>query len=64
MPEKYFSQPSDNSLQACKDWVSGIAAIVSGGAAKDTLTEEQWIEKWKSFWSKAEQSALPDSEEE
>jgi len=52
MADKFYSRPKDRSLQAYKDWINGVMKRLIPDA-KDTLTEEEWVEKWKGFWSKA-----------
>ena len=55
MPDLFFSKPKDKSLQAYKDWIMGVTLQFNPNA-KDTKSEEEWIESWKKFWSKAEGS--------
>jgi hypothetical protein len=53
VPDKFYSRPKDKSLQAYKDWITGVVKRINPNA-KDTMTEEKWEESWKRFWSKAE----------
>ena len=41
------------SPQDYKDWINGIMASIKPDY-EDTLTEEEWVEAWKEFWSKAD----------
>ena len=50
MTDNFSSRPRDKSLQAFKDWIGDVYQALNPGAT-DTLTEEQWVEKWKEFWS-------------
>ncbi len=56
MPEKSFSQAQDKSLQAYKDWVTGLASKMG---VKDDMTEEEWIAAWKKFWAKKDSDLKP-----
>jgi hypothetical protein len=55
VPDKFYSRPKDKSLQAYKDWITGVVNRINPDA-KDTMTEAKWVESWKEFWSKAEDS--------
>ena len=44
------SLAGDKSLEAYKNWVSGMVSNIDPNV-KETLTEEQWVESWKMFWS-------------
>jgi hypothetical protein len=46
-----LSRPKDKSLESYKAWIKEFALSLNPDA-KDTMTEEQWIEGWKKFWSK------------
>ena len=48
-----LSLHGDRSLQAYKDLVRGMLFSIKP-EAKDTLTEEEWVERWKEFWKKAD----------
>jgi hypothetical protein len=52
-PRLVLSRPKDKSLESFKAWIQGVVKAINPNA-KDTTTEEQWIESWKKFWSKAE----------
>ena len=45
------SLAGDKSLEAYKNWVSGMVSNLNPNV-KETVTEEQWVESWKKFWSK------------
>ncbi len=45
------SLAGDKSLEEYKKWIKGITANLNP-TAKETMTEEQWVESWKNFWSK------------
>ena len=53
MTEKFYSRPKDKSLRAFKEWINGIVDRINPNA-EDTMTETEWEERWKKFWSKAE----------
>lgn len=53
--DRGFTPPvtRDRSLQAYKDWISGMySSIIPNG--KTNLTEEEWEQKWKEFWAKVD----------
>ncbi len=50
------SLAGDKSLQAYKNWIKGMTLSINPNA-KDTMTEEQWVESWKEFWSKADSAS-------
>lgn len=50
-----FSRPRDESLEAFKAWISELVEHITG-QRKDTLTEEEWLDAWQKFWSKADNS--------
>lgn len=63
MPDKIYTRPRDQSLEAYKGWIQGLALRLNPNA-KDTTTEEEWVEKWKQFWNKdADLSDTQNSEE-
>ncbi len=49
-----LSRPKDKSLETYKAWITEIVLRLNPDA-KDTLTEEQWVDKWKRFWAKVEE---------
>lgn len=53
MPEKFFARPYDQSLQAFKDWLQGMTEALRGPDAEpdDSMTEEDWVQRWQEFWS-------------
>jgi ribosomal protein L13E len=51
-----LSLHGDRSLQAYKNFVLGILRGIKPDA-KDPWTEEEWMEKWKSFWAKGDEAA-------
>lgn len=51
-----LSLNGDRSLQAYKDWIHGMYKSIVPDA-EDTLTEEQWVKRWKEFWAKADSAA-------
>lgn len=53
MSANFLSRPKDRSLQSYKDWIMGIA-LRFDSKAKDNLSEEEWIARWKAFWNKAD----------
>lgn len=53
MLDKFYSRPTDKSLQAYKDWITGVVKRINPNS-EDTMTEAEWVESWKEFWSKAE----------
>lgn len=52
MLDKFYSRPTDKSLQAYKDWITGVVKRINPNS-EDTMTEAEWVESWKEFWSKA-----------
>ena len=48
-----FSRPRDKSLQAFKDWIENLVKRINPNAPEGDTSEEEWIEDWKKFWSKA-----------
>jgi hypothetical protein len=53
MPERSYLRPMDKSLQAYKDWIMAMAKSLNPNA-KNTMTEEEWVQRWKKFWAKVE----------
>ena len=53
-PQIHFTRPRDESLQAFKDWVSGMVRALNPNA-KNVLTEEEWESRWREFWKKAKE---------
>jgi len=51
-----LSRPKDKSLEAYKAWITEITLRLNPNA-KETLTEEQWVDRWKRFWAKVEESS-------
>ena len=49
-----LSLGGDRSLQAYKNWILGIYSAIKPNAREDDLTEEEWVESWKKFWSEAD----------
>jgi putative sterol carrier protein len=43
-----LSLPKDKSLEAYKEWVTGIAKRLT--KTEFVLSESEWIESWKDFW--------------
>jgi len=56
MPDKFYARPRDQSLQAFKDWMQSMVLRLNPNA-KDTMTEEEWIESWKEFWDKVDDAS-------
>ncbi|MFZ1041162.1 MAG: hypothetical protein WCA79_02875 [Anaerolineales bacterium] len=48
----------DRSLQAYKDWIKGMVSSITPNA-EDHMTEEEWVESWKKFWSNADHPPEP-----
>lgn len=63
MPDKLYARPSDQSLQAFKDWMQGMVLRLNPNA-KDTMTEEEWIESWKEFWDKEDDATATQGSKE
>jgi uncharacterized protein YaaR (DUF327 family) len=51
MKKPILSRPKDKSLEAYKAWIKEFVKSL-GGSSEDDMTEEQWVEGWKKFWSK------------
>ena len=49
-PELYLDQPEDRSLAAFKRFINDMMEALGGNMAEGSLTEEQWVAKWKKFW--------------
>jgi len=47
-----FSRPKDDSLEAFKAWIGEMFTHLTG-RTESSMTEEEWVESWKKFWSKA-----------
>jgi len=57
-PQRYYSRPRDESLEAFKDWIKGVVKALNPNAKEDmTMTEEMWEADWREFWSKVKQEA-------
>ena len=52
------SLEGNRSLQAYKDWINGMVLSIKPNA-EDVLTEEEWVESWKKFWSGADHPPEP-----
>jgi len=50
-----FSRPQDESLEAFKAWITEFVEHLIG-PHESTLTEEEWLDAWQKFWSKADNS--------
>ena len=47
-----FTRPRDESLEAYKGWIQGMFSHITGKSGNDnSMTEEEWVESWKKFWS-------------
>lgn len=51
MTDRAYTRPIDRSLEAYKAWIQNMV-IRLGGSGGD-MTEEQWIEAHREFWSDA-----------
>ena len=51
-----LSLNGDRSLQAFKDFVRAMTLSLFPDA-EDTLTEEEWVRRWKGFWANADSAA-------
>lgn len=58
-------KPGDRSLQAYKDWVQGMLAIIKPNSG-DTVpwTDEEWELHWKEFWSKLDNAEADGNKDE
>ncbi len=45
------SLAGDKSLEGYKNWIQAMAGNLNLNSKK-TMTEEEWVESWKKFWSK------------
>lgn len=52
-PRRFYSRPADESLQAYKEWISGMAMALGSGEA-EAIAEEDWRQAWLAFWGKTE----------
>jgi hypothetical protein len=52
MTDRAYTRPIDRSLEAYKAWIANMV-IRLGGSGGD-MTEEQWIEAHREFWSDAD----------
>jgi len=50
-----LSRPQDESLEAFKAWISEFVEHLIG-PHESTFTEEEWLDAWQKFWSKADNS--------
>ncbi len=48
-PKRFYDRPKDQSLQAYKDFILDMLAVLNP-AARDELTEDQWRQAWQQFW--------------
>ncbi len=56
MADKFFTKiPTDRSLEAYKEWINRVYSNITGGKTDDSMTEEQWIENHKAFWTKVDE---------
>lgn len=53
-----LSRPRDDSLEAYKAWMGEMYKHLTGKDIQDdeSLTEEEWIERWREFWKKRDTS--------
>lgn len=53
MPDQKLtlSRPRDESLQAYKDWIMELTTRMTG-KTESTMTESEWEDLWKDFWTK------------
>jgi hypothetical protein len=50
-----LSRPKDKSLEAYKAWIKEFTFRLTGKNNPSSMTEEMWVERWKTFWSKADE---------
>ncbi len=48
-PKRFYSRPRDQSLQAYRDFILDMLAVLNP-EAKDEMTEEEWRQAWQQFW--------------
>ena len=46
-----LSRPKDKSLEAYKAWIQEFTFRLTGKNNPSSMTEEQWVARWKQFWS-------------
>jgi hypothetical protein len=52
MTDRAYTRPIDRSLEAYKAWIENM--FIRLGGSGDDMTEEQWIEAHREFWSDAD----------
>lgn len=60
MKIKFYSLPSNRSLQAFKDWMQSYRLNPNAESmisSKQWFDEEHWIENWKKFWAKVDNAS-------
>lgn len=47
-----FSAPKDESLEAYKEWIiDTLSALHDKDMDSSLLSDEEWMQAWKEFWS-------------
>jgi hypothetical protein len=56
MTGRTFTRPIDRSLEAYKAWIQNM--VVRLGGSGGDMTEEQWIEAHREFWSDSDEPVV------
>lgn len=60
MSIKFYSLPVNRSLQAFKDWMQNYRLNLNAEneiSTRQWFDEEHWVENWKKFWAKVDNSS-------
>ena len=63
-PTLVLSQPADRSLEAWKKFIDNTWNKLSGGVPDDSMTEQDYIDGWKEFWSNADEKSKTEAKNE
>jgi hypothetical protein len=64
MKKVSYSRPRDKSLQAFKDWIQNMVKRLNPDAHESPISEEEWTEDWKKFWSKVDNADSQEANKE
>ena len=45
----FSSRPKDTSLEAYKEWITGMVIALTG-EARDNMSPEEWEKDWREFY--------------
>lgn len=58
-----LSRPKDQSLEAFKEWMTGVMVGLLGEGGGSDITEEKWESAWVKFWKNKDAKNAEDAKE-